>query len=179
METSGKPSHPPKLTWSTKLAYGAGDMGAGLTSNLLAFSFLIFLTNVAGLDPLKAGTVLLIGKIWDAVNDPVVGILSDRTRTRWGRRYPWIVLTGIPFGATFFLNWIVPGSTNQNGLFWYYVFVSVVFQIFFTTTNLPYSTLTAEMTQDYDERTELTSFRLSFSLAGAVLILALGLVVGQ
>ncbi|MDV3352707.1 MFS transporter [Leptothoe sp. ISB3NOV94-8A] len=179
METSGKPSHPPKLTWSTKLAYGAGDMGAGLTSNLLAFSFLIFLTNVAGLDPLKAGTVLLIGKIWDAVNDPVVGILSDRTRTRWGRRYPWIVLTGIPFGATFFLNWIVPGSTNQNVLFWYYVFVSVVFQIFFTTTNLPYSTLTAEMTQDYDERTELTSFRLSFSLAGAVLILALGLVVGQ
>lgn len=179
METSGKPLHSPKLTWSTKLAYGAGDMGAGLTSNLLAFSFLIFLTNVAGLDPLRAGTVLLIGKIWDAVNDPVVGILSDRTRTRWGRRYPWIVLTGIPFGVTFFLNWVVPSSTNQTVLFWYYVAVSIIFQVFFTTTNLPYSTLTAEMTQDYDERTELTSFRLSFSLAGAVLILALGLVVGQ
>ncbi|MEM8612881.1 MAG: MFS transporter [Cyanobacteria bacterium P01_H01_bin.105] len=179
MENSGIPSNPPKLTWSTKLAYGAGDMGAGLTSNLLAFSFLIFLTNVAGLDPLRAGTVLLIGKIWDAVNDPIVGILSDRTRTRWGRRYPWIVLTGIPFGITFYLNWIVPGTTNQNILFWYYVVVSIVFQVFFTTTNLPYSTLTAEMTEDYDERTELTSFRLSFSLAGAVLILALGVVVGQ
>ena len=179
MENSGIPTHPPKLTWSTKLAYGAGDMGAGLTSNLLAFSFLIFLTNVAGLDPLRAGTVLLIGKIWDAVNDPIVGILSDRTRTRWGRRYPWIVLTGIPFGVTFYLNWIVPGTANQTVLFWYYVAVSVVFQVFFTTTNLPYSTLTAEMTEDYDERTELTSFRLSFSLAGAVLILALGLVVGQ
>ncbi|MGD1857828.1 MAG: MFS transporter [Leptolyngbyaceae cyanobacterium] len=179
MEMSGKPPSPPKLTWSTKLAYGAGDMGAGLTSNLLAFSFLIFLTNVAGLDPLVAGTVLLIGKIWDAVNDPVVGMLSDRTRTRWGRRYPWIVLTGIPFGITFLLNWVVPGFTNQTLLFWYYVAVSIIFQVFFTTTNLPYSTLTAEMTEDYDERTELTSFRLSFSLAGAVLILALGLVVSQ
>ncbi|MEM1253598.1 MAG: MFS transporter [Cyanobacteria bacterium P01_H01_bin.21] len=179
METSGKPSYRPKLRWSTKLAYGAGDMGAGLTSNLLAFSFLIFLTNVAGLEPLAAGTVLLIGKIWDAVNDPLVGILSDRTRTRWGRRYPWIALTAIPFGLTFYLNWIVPGLTSQVALFWYYVAVSILFQIFFTTTNLPYSTLTAELTQDYDERTELTSFRLSFSLIGAVAVLALGLVVSN
>ncbi|MBT9311708.1 MFS transporter [Leptothoe kymatousa] len=179
MDIAGQPKHPPKLTLPTKLAYGAGDFGAGLTSNLLAFSFLIFLTNVAGLEPLAAGTVLLIGKIWDAVNDPLVGILSDRTRTRWGRRYPWIALTGIPFGITFLLNWIVPGFTSQIALFWYYVVVSIAFQIFFTTTNLPYSTLTAEMTEDYDERTELTSFRLAFSLGGAVLILALGLVVSQ
>ena len=179
METSGKSQSPPKLTWPTKLAYGAGDLGAGLTSNLLAFSFLIFLTNVAGLEPLTAGTVLLIGKIWDAVNDPAVGILSDRTRSRWGRRYPWIALTAIPFGATFYLNWIVPGFTSQIALFWYYVVVSIVFQVFFTTTNLPYSTLTAELTEDYDERTELTSFRLSFSLFGAVSVLALGLVVSQ
>ncbi|MEM8808327.1 MAG: MFS transporter [Cyanobacteria bacterium P01_G01_bin.38] len=174
------PVSKPKLTLATKLAYGAGDLGAGLTSNLLAFSFLIFLTNVAGLEPLAAGTVLLIGKIWDAINDPIVGMLSDRTRTQWGRRYPWIVLTALPFGIAFFFNWIVPGfATTQVAKFWYYVFISVAFQVFFTTTNLPYSVLTAEMTQDYDERTELTSFRLSFSLAGAVLILAIGLVAGQ
>lgn len=165
----------PPLKWGTKLAYGAGDMGAGLTSNLLAFSYLIFLTNVAGLAPLAAGTVLLIGKIWDGVNDPIVGMLSDRTRTKWGRRYPWMFLTGIPFGITFFLNWIVPDFGSQAAKFWYYVFISIAFQVFFTTTNLPYSTLTAEMTQDYDERTELTSYRLAFSLFGAVMILALGL----
>jgi GPH family glycoside/pentoside/hexuronide:cation symporter len=165
----------PQITLGTKLAYGAGDLGAGLTSNLLAFSFLIFLTNVAGLSPLAAGTVLLIGKIWDAVNDPLVGMLSDRTRSKWGRRYPWIFLTGIPFGVTFFLTWIVPGFESQAAKFCYYVFISIAFQVFFTTTNLPYTTLTAEMTQDYDERTELTSFRLAFSLTGAVMILALGL----
>lgn len=177
MEISGKPSHPPKLTWSTKLAYGAGDMGAGLTSNLLAVSFLIFLTNVAGLEPWLAGSVLTIGKIWDLVNDPLVGMLSDRTKTRWGRRYPWIALTAIPFGATFYFVWIVPGLNSQIALFCYYILMSAVFQTFFTTTNLPYSTLTAEMTEDYDGRTELTSFRLAFSLIGAVLILALGAVV--
>jgi glycoside/pentoside/hexuronide:cation symporter, GPH family len=168
----------PKLTLGTKLAYGAGDMGAGLTSNLLAFSFLIFLTNVAGLSANVAGNVLMIGKVWDAINDPCIGILSDRTRTRWGRRYPWMFWTAIPFGLTFFLTWIVPPGIEGTGpRFWYYVIVSVAFQIFFTTTNLPYTTLTAEMTRDYDERTELNSFRLSFSLFGAVAILALGLIV--
>ena len=174
-----------KLGLATKFAYGAGDMGAGMTANLIAFSFLIFLTNAAGLSPIAAGTVLLIGKIWDAVNDPIVGVLSDRTRTRWGRRYPWMFLTAIPFGLTFFLMWLVPnlGRSEINfwssPLFWYYVGISVLFQIFYTTTNLPYTTLTAELTQDYDERTELTSFRLAFSLVGAVLVLGLGFVVSQ
>lgn len=167
---------PAKLSLWTKLAYGAGDMGAGMTSNLIAFSFLIFLTEVAGLRPAAAGTVLLISKAWDAVNDPLVGILSDRTQTRWGRRYPWILLSALPFGLTFFLMWLVPGG-GSGFRFWYYVATSVLFQIFFTTANLPYATLTAELTQDYDERTDLNSFRLGFSLLGAIGALALGLVV--
>lgn len=165
---------PVKLSFWTKLAYGAGDMGTGMTTNLIAFSFLIFLTEVAGINPLAAGTVLLIGKVWDAVNDPLVGMLSDRTRTQWGRRYPWILLSALPFGITFFLMWLVPeGSSGFR--FWYYVITSVLFQVFFTTANLPYSTLTAELSKDYDERTDLTSFRLAFSLAGAISGLALGL----
>jgi GPH family glycoside/pentoside/hexuronide:cation symporter len=167
---------PITLSLWTKLAYGAGDMGAGMTANLIAFSFLIFLTEVAGINPLAAGTVLLIGKIWDAVNDPLVGVLSDRTQTRWGRRYPWILLSAVPFGLTFFLMWLVPGGSS-GFRFWYYVITSILFQIFFTTANLPYTTLTAELTQDYDERTDLTSFRLGFSLLGAISALALGLVV--
>lgn len=169
---------PPKLSFWTKLAYGTGDMGAGMTQNLIAFFFLIFLTDVAGMNPLAAGTVLLIGKAWDAVNDPLVGMLSDRTQTRWGRRYPWILLSALPFGVTFFLMWIVPGG-SPGFRFWYYVVTSVLFQIFFTTANLPYTTLTAELSQDYDERTDLTSFRLSFSLAGAILALVLGLLISQ
>ena len=182
--TDSAPSPPPfessgkSLPLSAKIAYGAGDAGAGLTSNLLVFSFPIFLTNVAGISPETAAPILLIGNIWDAVNDPMVGVLSDRTRTRWGRRYPWMFAAGIPFGITFLLMWLVPDISD--GLkFWYYVITSVLFQIFFTAVNLPYTTLTAEMTQDYDERTELTTFRISFSLGGAVLALALGLVISQ
>ncbi|MEM6427000.1 MAG: MFS transporter [Cyanobacteria bacterium P01_C01_bin.73] len=167
----------PPLSLGTKLAYGAGDMGAGITQNLIAFSSLIFLTSVAGLSPGAAGTVLLIGKAWDAVNDPMVGVLSDRTQSRWGRRYPWIFISALPFGLTFFLTWIVPGFAGPQAKFWYYVITSVLFQIFFTTVNLPYTTLTAELSQDYDERTELTTFRLAFSLTGAIAALALGLVI--
>lgn len=171
---SEHPQAPPKLSFWTKLAYGAGDMGTGMTTNLIAFSFLIFLTEVAGLNPGTAGTVLLIGKVWDAVNDPLMGMLSDRIQTPWGRRYPWILLSAIPFGATFFLMWLVP-SDDPGFLFWYYVFASVLFQIFYTSANLPYTTLTAELSQDYDERTDLTSFRLAFSLFGAISGLAIGL----
>lgn len=184
------PSLPPgvpnsqKLSLSTKLAYGAGDMGAGITATLLAFSLLIFLTNVAGLDPALAGRVLLIGKIWDAINDPLVGVLSDRTRSRWGRRHSWMIFSAIPFGVFFFLQWIVPNfssnpETNQVMLFWYYVIVSIAFNMAFTGVNLPYTALTAELTQDYNERTSLNSFRFAFSIGGSILSLALGQVIFQ
>lgn len=179
----GEP-HPQKLSLGTKLAYGAGDMGAGITATLLAFSLLIFLTNVAGLDPALAGRVLLIGKIWDAINDPLVGVLSDRTRSRWGRRHSWMIFSAIPFGVFFFLQWIVPNfssnpETNQLMLFWYYVIVSIAFNMAFTGVNLPYTALTAELTQDYNERTSLNSFRFAFSIGGSILSLALGQVIFQ
>ncbi|MEO0806463.1 MAG: MFS transporter [Cyanobacteria bacterium J06643_4] len=161
----------PKLSLPVKLAYGAGDLGAGLTSQFLSFFLLIFLTDVAGMRPVVAGSVLAVGKVWDAINDPLVGMMSDRTKTRWGRRYPWIFLTAIPFGLSYCFIWIVPGFEKEWMSFWYYVLITAVFQMFFTTTNLPYSTLTAEMTQDYDERTSLTSFRLAFSIVGGLAIL--------
>jgi GPH family glycoside/pentoside/hexuronide:cation symporter len=150
-----------------------------MTANLLAFSFLIFLTNTAGLSPVAAGSVLAIGRVWDAVNDPLIGYLSDNTRTRWGRRYPWIVLGALPFGLTFFLTWVVPGWESDTAKFWYYVIMSLLFQVFYTVVNLPYTTLTAELTKDYDERTELTAFRLGSSLVGAISALALGLVISN
>lgn len=169
---------PAKFSLWGKLAFGAGDIGPGMTANLLAFSFLIFLTTAAGLSPVAAGSVLAIGRIWDAVNDPFIGYLSDKTRTRWGRRYPWIVLGAIPFGVTFFLTWVVP-DWGDTARFWYYVVMSLLFQVFYTVVNLPYTTLTAELTKDYDERTELTAFRLGSSLFGAIAALGLGLVITQ
>ncbi len=123
----------PALTLPVKLAYGAGDFGAGLTSQFLAFFLLIFLIDVAGMRPVVAGSVLALGKIWDAVNDPLVGVLSDRTKTRWGRRYPWMFLTAIPFGLSYFLIWIAPFSeeTSSAAKFWYYVVITTDISSFF------------------------------------------------
>lgn len=173
-----------KLYFTTKLAYGAGDMGPALTANILVFFLLPFLTNVAGLNPSLAGSVLFIGKISDAINDPIIGILSDRTSTKWGRRIPWIILSAIPFGCIFFLQWIVPKFSENSGLnntylFIYYLLIGVLFNLFYTTVNLPYQALTPELTQDYNERTSLNSFRFSFSIGASIFSLILAGIIFQ
>jgi len=165
-----------KLSFSTKLAYGAGDLGPAITANILVFFLLLFFTSVAGLAPGTASNILLIGKVWDAVNDPIVGVLSDRTSHPWGRRYPWMVYGAIPFGIFFFLQWIVP-SDNPTILFWYYVIIAILFNTAYTAVNLPYTALTPELTQDYNERTSLNSFRFSFSIGGSILSLILAQVI--
>lgn len=169
---------PEKLNLATKIAYGAGDMGPAITANLLVFFLLYFFTNVAGLPPGLAGSILAIGKIGDAINDPVAGILSDRTRSRWGRRLPWMLFGTIPFGIFFFLQWIVPNFSNDKvtndwGLFIYYVAIAIFFNLAYTAVNLPYTALTPELTQDYNERTNLSSFRFAFSIGGSILSLLL------
>ena len=91
-----------KLNLKTKLAYGAGDLGPAITANIMAFYLLVFFTNVAGIRPAVAGLILLIGKVWDAVNDPIVGVLSDRTSSRWGRRLPWLLWGEFLLGFSIF-----------------------------------------------------------------------------
>jgi glycoside/pentoside/hexuronide:cation symporter, GPH family len=173
----------PPINLSTKLAYGAGDLGPAITANILAFYLLIFFTSVAGLNAGLAGSILMISKIWDAINDPIVGMMSDRTRSpKWGRRYPWMLWGAIPFGITFFLQWLVPkfgtdAIANQWGLFGYYILIAILFNTFYTMVNLPYTALTPELTQDYNERTRLNSFRFAFSIGGSIFSLVLALVV--
>ena len=164
-----------KLDFATKLAFGTGDLGTAITAMILVSYLSPFLTDVAGLSPLLAGKTQLVGKIWDAVNDPMVGFASDRTESKQGRRYPWMIWGAIPFGIFFFLQWIVP-DLNQWGLFWYYTIVSILFNAFYTIVNLPYTALTAELTQDYNERTSLNSFRFAFSIGGSILALVIALI---
>ncbi|MGL6283740.1 MAG: MFS transporter [Microcoleaceae cyanobacterium] len=171
---SAKLNVPPsqKLNLLTKIAYGAGDLGPAMGAVLSAFFLLLFFTNVAGLPAGLAGSILMIGKIWDAINDPIVGIMSDRTVHPWGRRYPWMIYGAIPFGIFLFLQWIVP-SQNTTILFCYYVAISIIANTFYTVVNLPYTALTPELTQDYNERTSLNSFRFAFSIGGSIFALVL------
>jgi glycoside/pentoside/hexuronide:cation symporter, GPH family len=165
-----------KLSFSTKLAYGAGDTGPAMTANVLAIYLMVFLTNVAGMSAGLAGLTLGVGKVWDAVNDPIVGVYSDRTKHKWGRRLPWLYWGAIPFGLTFLMQWVVPFQ-HEWWLFGFYVLASVLFNSFYTIVNLPYTAMTAELTQDYDERTSLSSFRFMFSIGGSIVSLIIALVI--
>ena len=162
----------PRLTTWKKIAYGAGDSSFSLTTTALALPYLDFLVNVVGLAPQLAGLSLGVGRVWDALNDPLVGTLSDRTRSRWGRRRPYLLFGTIPFAASFILMWLTPATSNQYLLAIYYTAMYIVFDTFFTLVGVPYVALTPELAPTYDERTSLHSYRMAFSiifgLAGAI-----------
>lgn len=160
-----------------KIAYGAGDSGFSLTSTALALIYLDFLINVVGLDPQAAGLSIGIGRVWDALNDLIIGTLSDRTRSRWGRRRPYLLFGAVPFGIAFVLMWIVPATSDKALLTIYYTGAYILFDTLFTLVNVPYIALTPELAPSYDERTSLHSYRMAFSiglgLVGAIAPLAL------
>ena len=134
--TADRASIPDRLPFPAKLAYGAGDAGPALTANLLVFLQLAFLTDVAGLPAGLAGSVLMVSKIGDAINDPIIGVMSDRTRSRWGRRYSWMLWGAIPFGIFFFLQWLVPPG-NTWLLYGYYVVLGLLFNQWGVTVPSP------------------------------------------
>ncbi len=163
-----------KLPFATKLAFGAGDLTPAVATIIVSFFQLFFLVSVAGLRPGTAGTILLVARIWDAVTDPIMGWLTDNTRSRFGRRRPWLLFGSVPFGLVFFLLWVVP-PLGETGTFIYYLVLTVLFSTAFTVVGVPYTALTPELTLDYDERTSLTSYRFAFSIGGSLL----GLIVHQ
>ena len=157
-----------KVPLVTKFAFGAGDVGPATATGIMSFFMLYFFTDVARISPAVAGVILLINKIWDSINDPIIGVISDRVQTRWGRRRPWFLFGAIPFGVTFVLLFLVP-PFNATGLFWYYLVVSFMLDLAFTVVNVPYTALTPELTHDYDERTSLNSYRFAFSIGSGLL----------
>lgn len=157
------------LSRRTKLLYGAGDIGFSLTSTILGVYFAIFLTDVVGLDPGIAAVSILVGRVWDFINDPIIGHISDRTRSRWGRRRPFLLFGSLPFALAFILLWWRPPIDTQLGLAVYYAAAYLLFDTSATFAYMPYFVLTPELTNDYDERTALTSYRMFFSIFGSLL----------
>src|SRR5512135_3776059 len=103
----------PKLSIWTKLIYGYGEWGIASFGTLRQIFYAIFLTDTVGLDARLASIAALIGVIWDAVNDPIVGTISDRLKSRWGRRRPFLLFFSIPFALSFLLLWWAPPIDNQ------------------------------------------------------------------
>jgi len=156
-----------KLSLWTKLIYGSGDLGFSMNNSIIAAFFPIFMMDVIGITPGLVAIILFVGRSWDYVNDPIIGFLSDRTRTRWGRRRPFLLFGAVPFALSFILLWLAP-NFSQTGLIIYYSLGYVVYEAMATVVYMPYYALTPELTEDYDERTQLTSFRMLFNILGSL-----------
>jgi len=158
-----------RLSVLTLAGYGAGDLGGNLFFTMIAFWLLNYLTDVVGLAASLAGYALLIGKIWDAVTDPAVGFLSDRTRSRWGRRRPWFLFASIPLGLSAAFLFRSPQLSSQGQLFAWASLAYMLICTMYTMVNIPYSALTPELTQDFNERTKLNGYRMMFAVVGTLI----------
>jgi GPH family glycoside/pentoside/hexuronide:cation symporter len=166
-----------RLPRRTKLIYGSGDFGFSLTLTIVAAYFAIFLTDVVGIAPGTAAIAIFLGRSWDYINDPLIGHLSDRTRTRWGRRRPFLLFGALPFALAFTLMWYRPPIEGQVWLAIYYAFIYVLFESAATFVYMPYFSLTPELTSNYDERTTLTTYRMFFSILGSLVAFTVPLMI--
>lgn len=157
------------LSRKVKIGFGVCDLGGNLFFTVMGFYLLYYLTDTVGLPAHLAGTALMIGKIWDAITDPVVGNLSDRTRTRWGRRKPWITLGAfLLFGGMLFL-FRKPSWESSSLLFAWATVAYCLVNTAYTFVSIPYGALTPELTSDYHEQSLLNGYRQLFAILGTFL----------
>ena len=150
------------------LAYGLGDAGTGLAATTLGFYLFPFFTCAAGLPAFIAGSLLTVIKIWDAINDPLIGWMSDHTQSRWGPRLPWMFAAALPLGISLAAMWWVPeGSTLQRTA--YYVLMAILLMTAYTSVNLPYAALSTELTLDTAIRTRLNAARFTGSITAGTM----------
>ena len=158
-----------RLPWREKLGYGIGDFGFNLYwANISAF-LLIFYTDVVGLAAGAVGTMLLATKLLDAVTDPLMGAMADRTRTRWGRFRPYLLYGAVPLAFAGVLAWTVPDLDGGGRLLWAYATFSLM-MLAYTVLAMPYSALSGVITADSQQRTTLISFRFIAAFAGTTLV---------
>lgn len=148
-----------------KLAYGLGSVAYGIKDNGFAYFLLLFYGTVVGLEPALAGTALLIALLFDAVSDPLVGYWSDNTRSRLGRRHPFMYASALPVAMCYDPLWQPPDWGDQ-GLFFYLLGFAILIRTLITFFETPSSAFMPELTQDYDERTTVQAWRHFFGWAG-------------
>lgn len=156
------PRTPSRLT---RICYGIGAIAFGVKNGGFDYFVLLFYGIVLGVDARLVGLAMLIALVFDAISDPVVGYVSDNWRSRWGRRHPFMYAAAIPVSLSYFMLWSPPDWSDFN-LFLYLVTLSLLIRTLTTLYETPSAALAAELTQDYDARTTLLSYRLFFGWAG-------------
>ncbi len=152
-----------------KIGYAVGDIGISISYFTVGFFFLYYLTDIVGMDPYLAGLAFFVGKLWDGVNDPLMGILCDRTRSRFGRKRVFVLFGAVPFALSFILLWMIPSGAAAWAQFILAVLAMTLYATAYTVVVVPYMALVPVLTEDYDERTQITGLRASLSTFGTIL----------
>jgi len=158
-----------KLSVREKLGYGLGDTASHFVWDMVGFWILIFYTDTFGIPAAAAGTIMLIARFWDMLSDPIMGIIADRTSTRWGKFRPYILWMALPYSVLAILTFSTP-HLGGTGKVIYAAVTYFLLMTVFTAINLPYSSLGAVMTADSYERAGLNSYRFVFAFVGQLIV---------
>jgi GPH family glycoside/pentoside/hexuronide:cation symporter len=163
----------PKLGVPTKIAYGFGSVAFGVKDNGFRTFLLLFYNQVVGLPASTVSIAILVAMVFDAFLDPVIGYLSDNLHSRWGRRHPFMYAAAAPAALSYMLLWNPPIGAAQPVLIAWLIGVAVLSRTFITLFEIPSSSLAAELTTDYDQRTSIMSYRVFFAWWGGLTLTVL------
>jgi GPH family glycoside/pentoside/hexuronide:cation symporter len=161
-----------RVPFVTKINYGIGAIAYGIKDNGFSVFLLLYYNQVVGLPAGTVGTVIAIALVFDAMIDPVIGALSDRTHTRWGRRHPWLYASALPIGLSWLLLWHPPQGSQATILGWLLV-TAVLTRAAIATNEVPSLAMAPELTPDYHERTSVLRYRYLFGWIGGLVMLML------
>lgn len=152
-----------------KFAFCSGDIFCGGNQAIISVVYLVFLTDVVGINAGVAGTIIMLSKIWDAITDPMMGIISDNARTKWGRRRPFVFLGGLLIIPAMAMMWLPVNSFSEVGKAIWVAFSYLLYYTVSTCVTVPYSALSTEISTDVDERSKINLTRLLFSLTSTAI----------
>ena len=159
------------LSLREKIAYGLGDFASSMFWKLFSMFLLFFYTDVFGISAAAVGTMFLVTRVWDAANDPIMGIICDRTKSRWGKFRPYLLFVAVPFALIGILTFSTPDLDATGKLIYAYVTYSLMMMVY-TAVNVPYASLMGVMTANTAERTSLASFRFLGAFSGGLFVTA-------
>ena len=161
-----------KLNLKEKIGYGFGDAASSMFWKLFSMYLMFFYTDIFGISAVVVGTMFLVTRIWDAAFDPFVGILADRTETKWGKFRPYLLWVMVPFGIMGVITFSTPDFGMTGKIIYAYITYSLMMMVY-SLINVPYASLMGVMSSDGKERTSLATFRFIFAFGGSLLVLAL------
>jgi glycoside/pentoside/hexuronide:cation symporter, GPH family len=158
-----------KISVKEKIAYGLGDTASNFYWQMFMNFLLFFYTDVFGISAAVAGTMFLVVRIWDTINDPMMGMIADRTNTRWGKFRPWLLWGALPIGIIGVLTFTTPDLSMTGKIVWAYVTYTLMIMAY-TVINIPYSALMGVLTPNSLERTSISSYRFVLAFVAAFIV---------